>query len=372
MPASFKHLSISKQVCEGSVLAKWPSDGRFYKVDIVAIDQKDQKVRVKYEDDYECWCKPNELHIQLAFDSLQDESIVCCVCDDGFSKAPNEIIMCDSCQQGYHISCHKPVIDREASKLDDENVEWICATCDELVMQAHQLNKIKPIKQANTPSSSQKKTQSPRSTIKKTVKKTPRSTKKSSSNESSPKTRITSTDNNSKGSPKKRTTRLEVVPMEDNQEGDLDKTQEVTSTGEDTIDNDDGETKSTQTEHEKTQSTQTDTNKKTEESPKQIEFPIKGCKNENQIDDNSSKTKPTERSQTRRAAASKEAAKIQEAPDEIIDLAKALAQKESNLTTDTFVNLISDHSDEKTNVKIKMPRKTNKTARKLVKTADAY
>lgn len=112
-----------------SVLAKWPADQRFYRVKVLHSNRPERKCFVKFEDDLECWMSANDLHLQLSLLKVDDNNIVCCVCDGGLSEAPNEMIMCDFCQQGYHVKCHQPEIDRDQVHLDDEDKEWNCATC---------------------------------------------------------------------------------------------------------------------------------------------------------------------------------------------------------------------------------------------------
>lgn len=140
MPASLKHLS-GPQGNIKSILARW-SDGKFYRAVKRELDVQSKKCLVKFEDGLEAWLATTELHLELAIDDIQDEDIVCCVCDDGTSAEPNEIIMCDGCQQGYHVQCHQPNIDRERVKLEDDLVEWFCSTCDQLIA----LAKNKPVK----------------------------------------------------------------------------------------------------------------------------------------------------------------------------------------------------------------------------------
>lgn len=140
MPASLKHLSGPPENIK-SILARW-SDGKFYRAEKLSLDLEAKKCLVKFEDGLEAWLATTELHMELAIDDIQDEDIVCCVCDDGTSAEPNEIIMCDGCQQGYHVQCHKPSIDRERVKLEDDLVEWFCCTCDYLIKPS----KSKPVK----------------------------------------------------------------------------------------------------------------------------------------------------------------------------------------------------------------------------------
>lgn len=48
------------------------------------------------------------------------------ICNDGTSDEPNEIVICDVCNQGYHQKCHKP---RVANSILEPNVPWSCRLC---------------------------------------------------------------------------------------------------------------------------------------------------------------------------------------------------------------------------------------------------
>lgn len=132
MPASSHHLANLKQLGQGVVskLARWNADSRFYSIDILNYDESNQKCSVRFEDNYECLLHRMDIHLQLVLGYIDDEQIVCCICDGGNSVAPNELILCDVCQQGFHLQCHQPNVDR--SLLDDENNEWLCSTCKQL------------------------------------------------------------------------------------------------------------------------------------------------------------------------------------------------------------------------------------------------
>lgn len=132
MPASLKHLSGPKRNIK-SILAKW-TDGKYYRCDAIETNQEKKKCLVKFEDETKSWMNTADLHMELAIDNVDnDDDIICCICDDGTSKEPNEIIMCDACQQGYHVACHQPNIDRNRVKLEDDLDEWICSTCLEII-----------------------------------------------------------------------------------------------------------------------------------------------------------------------------------------------------------------------------------------------
>lgn len=123
MPASIKQLANSK-VLKDDVFAKW-SDGLYYQAKILEFNLQKRQCLVVFEDDAKGWINAQDLHAQLNSD-IDEDNIVCCVCDDGLSKAPNQIIMCDCCEQGYHMQCHKPAL---AQEIDDEDKDWICSTC---------------------------------------------------------------------------------------------------------------------------------------------------------------------------------------------------------------------------------------------------
>lgn len=139
MPASIKHLT-DKKLNLNSLLARW-KDGLYYTAAIVKCDKINKKCLVCFEDGSEVWVNNRDVHIQLSLDQLnEDEDIVCCICDDGSSEAPNEIILCDVCQQGYHQKCHNPPVD--SSKIDEsednsDHKDWFCATCSYILNQSN-------------------------------------------------------------------------------------------------------------------------------------------------------------------------------------------------------------------------------------------
>lgn len=139
MPASIKHLT-DKKLNLTSLLARW-EDGLYYTAAVVKCDRTNKKCLVCFEDGSEVWVKNRDVHIQLTLDQLnEDEDIVCCICDDGRSEPPNEIILCDVCQQGYHQKCHNPPVD--SSKIDEsedtsDHKDWFCATCSYILNQSN-------------------------------------------------------------------------------------------------------------------------------------------------------------------------------------------------------------------------------------------
>lgn len=57
-----------------------------------------------------------------------DESdILCYCCGSGRSERPNEIVICDVCNRGWHQKCHKPKITEDI--IEDEDTPWHCRLC---------------------------------------------------------------------------------------------------------------------------------------------------------------------------------------------------------------------------------------------------
>lgn len=123
MPISIKHALNSKVLKD--VLAKW-SDGLYYNVKVLECKEDKRECLVLFEDDTKSWIKADDLHAQL-IPELDEDLIACCICDDGSSKAPNQILICDFCDQGYHMQCHQPNPSEEDA---DGDKEWICSTCE--------------------------------------------------------------------------------------------------------------------------------------------------------------------------------------------------------------------------------------------------
>lgn len=55
-----------------------------------------------------------------------DSDLMCSVCNKGESEPPNEIVICDTCNKGFHQVCHLP-------KISDQvllpNIPWHCRHC---------------------------------------------------------------------------------------------------------------------------------------------------------------------------------------------------------------------------------------------------
>lgn len=58
--------------------------------------------------------------------STGDSDLMCSVCSKGDSDPPNEIVICDTCNKGFHQACHTP-------KISDQvllpNIPWHCRNC---------------------------------------------------------------------------------------------------------------------------------------------------------------------------------------------------------------------------------------------------
>lgn len=152
MPASIKHLTEPGSKFVSCLLAKW-SDGLHYKGEVMECDVEARRCLVKFEDNSQHWMSADELHADLDPKYIHTDQIVCCVCDADNSEPPNEIILCDQCQQGYHIECHKPSINREKCKVGDDEAEWNCSTCIEV---------LNPKSQSSSKASSQRSSTTPK------------------------------------------------------------------------------------------------------------------------------------------------------------------------------------------------------------------
>ncbi|XP_049273558.1 serine/arginine repetitive matrix protein 2 isoform X2 [Rhipicephalus sanguineus] len=65
-------------------------------------------------------------HLLTSLTVVQDNDLVCSVCTMGESEPPNEIVICDTCNKGFHQTCHTP-------KISDQvllpNIPWHCRNC---------------------------------------------------------------------------------------------------------------------------------------------------------------------------------------------------------------------------------------------------
>ncbi|KAG0205708.1 hypothetical protein BGX28_002726 [Mortierella sp. GBA30] len=56
------------------------------------------------------------------------EDGACVVCLQSYDGAGNQIVLCDSCDRGFHQLCHSPPIDSKYVKIAD--LEWTCYICN--------------------------------------------------------------------------------------------------------------------------------------------------------------------------------------------------------------------------------------------------
>lgn len=192
MPASIKHLTDKKSNLT-SLLARW-KDGLYYTAAVIRCDKANKRCLVCFEDGSEVWVTNRDVHLQLSLDQLnEEEDIVCCMCDGGSSEPPNEIILCDVCQQGYHQKCHVPPVD--SSKIDEseetsDHKDWFCATCSYILnqsdraklganaQQSHSRSQSNPTQASKSPQQPSQSVKSPQNNpTKQTVKRPPPSPK---------------------------------------------------------------------------------------------------------------------------------------------------------------------------------------------------
>ncbi|XP_066928840.1 uncharacterized protein [Clytia hemisphaerica] len=102
------------------ILAK--HQGELYYAKIVSIQLNKKMVRVLFDDGSKDEVAFNNIH--SVNETTSD--IICVICKQDSTESDNDIVLCDSCNVGYHQRCHQPCID--SSVLLPE-APWECCYC---------------------------------------------------------------------------------------------------------------------------------------------------------------------------------------------------------------------------------------------------
>jgi len=102
---------------EKPVLVRW-SNGLLYKAYVLSMEGRVCEIEL---DNY----TTAKIDVKDVFDEFGQE-VICTECQGGVSEPPDEIVLCDCCNTGYHQSCHSPPITDEV--LSDDG-DWYCHSC---------------------------------------------------------------------------------------------------------------------------------------------------------------------------------------------------------------------------------------------------
>lgn len=103
---------------EKPVLVRW-SNGLLYKAYVLSMQDRLCEIEL---DNY----TTAKIDVKDVFDEFGQE-VMCSECQGGVSEPPDEIVLCDCCNTGYHQSCHRPPI-TDAVLSDDS--DWYCHNCN--------------------------------------------------------------------------------------------------------------------------------------------------------------------------------------------------------------------------------------------------
>uniref|UniRef100_A0A0A9XA67 Metal-response element-binding transcription factor 2 n=4 Tax=Lygus hesperus TaxID=30085 RepID=A0A0A9XA67_LYGHE len=96
-------------------------DGNFYLGTLIRIDWNKEQALVKFGDDTESWSSFGQL-------TKLSAGVECVKCKESTVEPSNDILVCESCSQGYHQMCHTPPVTTAELKV---GVKWECSSCQE-------------------------------------------------------------------------------------------------------------------------------------------------------------------------------------------------------------------------------------------------